>query len=291
MKRIYLLFTVVMTVSLNHIYSQCSVSIGEDFYACPQGQVYQITPNITLGVAPYTFSWSTIQLDTNNLDNPASFFLSDTTASALQLVNYPSPSTDLVTFVLTMTDFIGSVCYDTVNVTFSSPGGDTVNTNYYILSGDSVLLSAPILYPQVVAYSWVPNYNISSTLDSQVTVNPNTTTQYILTIDDIDNCQVTTSYTVIVDNIPLSYENQSERNKIISLIYPNPIKTQSYILVPNNHQIKWLTIFDLQGREVYKTGQNSSPVINSNNFSNGLYFYSIVTDLDGIFRGKFVVEK
>lgn len=291
MKITSLLFTVLMTVSLNNIYSQCRVSLGEDFYLCPQGHPHMRIPNITLGVPPYTFSWRTVQLDSNNLDIHASFFLGDTSASFFNLSNYPSPSTDLVTFVLTMTDSIGSVCYDTLNVTFSSPGGDTLNTNYYISSGDSILLSSPTLYPGAIAYSWTPNYNISSTLDSQVTIKPNISTKYILTIDDWDRCQVTTSYTIIVDSIPLSFGNQSHLNKIIPLVFPNPVKTQSYILVPSNCQIKCLKIFDTEGREVYKTIQNSPPIIDSKNFSNGLYFYSIVTQLDETFSGKFVVEK
>ena len=91
------------------------------------------------------------------------------------------------------------------------------------------------------------------------------------------------------DTLTTIYERSSLQTRLT--VYPNPSLNGifHFRFSDNSEQIKQLEITDLIGRKVYVFHKNISEV-DIYNAQNGLYFYSVQTKSDKIFKGKLLKE-
>jgi len=85
-----------------------------------------------------------------------------------------------------------------------------------------------------------------------------------------------------------------DEEKATVLIYPNPFNSSTtFSITSTNNDDKFLLIYDLAGREVFKKfiakGENKT-TINSNQMSSGMYFYHLKQGEKQIATGKLVME-
>lgn len=78
--------------------------------------------------------------------------------------------------------------------------------NQSICAGDSIQLSAPSGY----SYLWTPLYNISSNSISSPYVKPTVDTIYFVSLTDLNNCTVTDSIHIFVNQLPIVSVNDDD---------------------------------------------------------------------------------
>lgn len=107
---------------------------------------------------------------------------------------FPSTTTD---YVVQVTSSDGCVGYDTLNVFVNTPSIQT-SGNEVICAGDTVQISTS----GANSYTWTPNQNISNTSIASPLVWPSTTTTYLVTGVDANNCEAIDSVVVAVIPLP-----------------------------------------------------------------------------------------
>ncbi|HXF90534.1 MAG TPA: T9SS type A sorting domain-containing protein [Candidatus Nitrosotenuis sp.] len=98
--------------------------------------------------------------------------------------------------------------------------------------------------------------------------------------------------------LPTGYLNILEQESQQSYVnlYPNPsaMKINFEIAPPNNQEEFDLVIYDAYGRELYRKNikaANDKYTLDFSNFSNGTYFYSLVTKEKSFQTGRFMITK
>jgi len=154
-----------------------------------------------------------------------------------------------------------------------------------------------------LSYSW--NWGDNSQLDTGVTPTHTyiDSGSYMICLSITDSIGCTSSY---CDSSTLLYTTSSYNttvNVVTKLpnytglpqigsgtyslsVYPNPASTQLYI-VPVNFHPQWITIYDMNGREI--TGQKYTPQLNISTLSSGMYFIEIRGD-GNVMQGKRFVK-
>lgn len=95
----------------------------------------------------------------------------------------------------------------------------------------------------------------------------------------------TTSNTLIATGIS-SMENNNSHLKV----YPNPSTSIFHFQFSDSReQIKRISITDITGREIYSVEKNLNE-LNTSELSSGIYFYSVFTKSDKLFKGKLIKE-
>jgi hypothetical protein len=92
----------------------------------------------------------------------------------------------------------------------------------------------------------------------------------------------------------VSVSTFGDDEKATVLIYPNPFNSSAtFSITSANSDDKWLLIYDLAGREVFRKfiakGENKT-IINGNEMSSGMYFYHLKQGEKEIATGKLVME-
>ncbi len=73
-------------------------------------------------------------------------------------------------------------------------------------------------------------------------------------------------------------------------VYPNPSTGIFHFQFSDSReQIKRIAITDITGRVVYTVEKNLSE-LNTSELSSGIYFYSVFTKSDKLFKGKLIKE-
>lgn len=73
------------------------------------------------------------------------------------------------------------------------------------------------------------------------------------------------------------------------MFYPNPVRDQLQVNLPNGVQQAELLLFDAQGRLLNRTQLSASQTVDLAHLNAGLYFYRLITD-KGMFNGKLIKE-
>lgn len=93
----------------------------------------------------------------------------------------------------------------------------------------------------------------------------------------------------------LVYFTQSEFSTVDTpsadgqLLYPNPVRDQLQVKLPNGVQQAELLLFDAQGRLIRREQLTASQTVDLAHLNAGLYLYRLVTD-KGMFNGKLIKE-
>lgn len=106
---------------------------------------------------------------------------------------------------------------------------------------------------------------------------------------DIDNGTPQNIFIAYFEPIPLTTKNFNE-NPI--LIYPNPTKNQFTISLKNAHfENSTFDFFDMIGKKIMSQKlTNNETIINTTNFSKGIYLVKIISDENKIFYKKLIIE-
>ena len=75
-----------------------------------------------------------------------------------------------------------------------------------------------------------------------------------------------------------------------TLVYPNPASEIITFQFSDSHRSRSIIIYDQLGREVWREETNeNSLVVSVNEFAEGIYFYSVVSEADKTISGKFII--
>jgi hypothetical protein len=121
-----------------------------------------------------------------------------------------------------------------------------------------------------------------------ISVIPTITTIYTLTGSDANNCTVTQSFTQNVKACTSIYDYEINPNDIT--VFPNPNKGEFILNVPYMNDGK-LIIYNAFGQIVHsqKISEGKNKII-SNQFLQGIYFYSVLNNNHEWGKGKIVIE-
>ena len=149
------------------------------------------------------------------------------------------------------------------------------DANMFNLFVDDVSISASVIFP--ATYSWASVPAGYTSLDQNPTgILPATTTEYIVTAENIYGCTATASTTVIVDDCT-GIENDDNINVTI---VPNPSNGQFYINVNGMEGTTEMNIYSMSGQIIYSEQIDCSKLNNKpmdiSAFSKGIYFIRLV---------------
>lgn len=257
---------------------QCIANAGNDTLICASITYFQEyfiggSPTATGPNGGYTYQWETYYVS-DGWVLTASDFLNDPTAANPHFIS----SFDSLTFYLTVTDALGSICKDTVQF-WVAPYTTSLGEIYkFINQGDTVDLTQtyggggtfPYTNPQ-----WSPNYNIINSDSLVATVFPDTSTRYYLS--QIDSFGCPTSSSVYVWVIPNSTNETFEPNSKIR-VFPSFAETNIQVFHEYHNTMLRLCIFDLSAvlvKEEKILEQESSIFIGD--LKQGLYYVQIIS--------------
>ncbi|MEM6801725.1 MAG: DUF4347 domain-containing protein, partial [Bacteroidota bacterium] len=171
--------------------SACVIEVvadaGDDLAIC-ESESQSLSGAASGGDSTFSYSWSpTTGLSDANIANP--------TAS-------PTTSTS---YVLTVTDGVGTTDKDTVLVTVNNSPTLSLGDDVSISSGSSTQLS-PVVGggDGNYAYAWTPATDLSASNIANPTASPTSSITYTLTVTDGNGCSANDEITVAVISIPTS---------------------------------------------------------------------------------------
>jgi hypothetical protein len=283
------LWLVLLIFLSSQTYGQLVVNAGNDTALCANGEDFdtiQIGGNPTAfgGVEPYIYTWSTNYVIGSHLYG-ASHFLDDSTKSNPKIIN---PSLDFIKMKLTVTDNLGTKVEDSITIRFSVFYYLTIECIDFINQGDTVAISGNMgqgLGP--LSYIWSPNYNISDTSASSPNVWPDTTVYYqVFAIDSIGCISEPSTCSIFVNTTGVS---QINKDLIKSEVIPNPIKSNSKILLSENMGNANIQVFNSKGQGIlFDIFSSDTYIIGDKIATSGFYIYMIKKGNTLVSKGKFV---
>lgn len=128
--------------------------------------------------------------------NPAGF---SSTSSSVQV----SPTTTTTFFLKGSDPSNCQVGYDTVTITIFPNPAVNLPQSVETCFGSPILIGNPATGGRPpYSYSWSPSAGLSATNTAQVTANPNSTTNYSVTVTDANGCQTTANIRVVINPLP-----------------------------------------------------------------------------------------
>ena len=177
---------VMVTVSANPI-----ANAGADYTMC-SGDMVTIggAPTGSSGTPPYTYSWA-----------PAAGLSSATAA------NPDASPTATTTYTLTVSDAGGCTATDMVTVTVNPVPVATAGSDVALCAGSSVVIGGGptgSAGTPPYTYSWAPASGLVSPTDANPTATPAATTNYTVTVTDVNGCTSTDEVVVTVNPNPIA---------------------------------------------------------------------------------------
>lgn len=251
--RLFLLFVVVAVPSF--VCAQCTADAGEDKIICVGlfgVDTTQIGGNLAVGgTPPYTYTWQvnhTLTVGGSTFSSSASDFLDDSTLAQPNIVSQATAENQSIAFVLTVSDFNGTVCRDTVNIRFSSFIYGLSYVSYSINQGDSVWLDHGSNISGGIppyTYLWTPNHGLSDSLSLGFWAQPDSSISYSLWLTDSAGCRAFDAdyYRITVGYLGEAYLEAGAGFNV----YPNP--AGDYLHIENPYaEIGFVRMLDMQGR-------------------------------------------
>lgn len=264
--------------------AQCIADAGEDKIVCvsPDGVgTVQIGGNAaTGGTAPYTYAWQAshiVSVGGTTYTSFASDFLDDTTALHPSVISNATAGGETVVFVLTVSDFNGTVCRDTLHVRFSQFVSGLSYLNYSITQGDSVWLNQGTNISGGIppyTYVWFPNHGLTDSTSLLFWAKPDHSINYSLRVTDSAGCSIEDMdyYRILVGYVGIG----EVENDYAVRTYPNPVSQGLHIENPFTENL-YVRLLDMQGRVVKNalllTGKSS-----------------ITIDMMGVSAGTYVLD-
>jgi hypothetical protein len=157
------------------------ISMDDEAVVC-YGSKYKITPTITQGTQPLTYSWT----PTTGLDNPSIAH------------PYASPATT-TTYTLTVTDNNGCSSTDNIKISINPEIILDIGADTTICQGSSVVLGKHATgETPPYTYLWTPIASLDNPTSPNPSASPMSTATYTVRVTDNKGCVVTDNVTVNV---------------------------------------------------------------------------------------------
>ena len=291
-RKLILIISVFIVLSIE-AKAQFSIELGPNtIVLCATDTTLGLNLQIAGGTPPYSYTWSGMLYPLNNPTTiyPASLVLSDTTL--------PNPHYDFLfgnsvnTFYLTVTDSSGNSAADSIVVIESIALINNIWYDYFITPSDSIQFSATyfLISPHGwLAYLWIPSYGLTDPTNPYTWASPDTTTFYHISMIDSCGCywEHNPIYNVYV--LPNSIDENNLNNPELE-IYPNP--AFSLLNIQNNSaQLFQFTLYNSLGEKIItKSLTNKTSIIDLSDYSDGIYFYKLISDKQLIKSGKIIKQ-
>jgi gliding motility-associated-like protein len=181
-----------------------------------------ITVTGTNGTSPYTYNWSNGDTDAN--------------AGSIAIGN----------FSVTVTDANGCTEIDSYDITQPAPLVVTIQPEYEVLLGNSVVLNPTYGGNEPLFFEWTPSTFLNNAAIDTPTARPFVTTTYTITVSDTNQCEVSAATTVLVNDsikiyIPNIFSPNADGINDVFLFYANAVKNVYY------------TIYNRWGEKVFES--------------------------------------
>jgi spore germination protein YaaH len=172
------------SVTSNHILVNVNplpnANAGVDAFICNGSSTQIGSPS----VSGYTYSWTpTTGLSSSTISNPVA-----------------NPTSNTI-YILTATTSLGCILHDTINVVVNQNPVANAGSNQAICNGFSTTIGTTLIAGNT--YSWFPTIGLNNSQLAMPTANPNTTTNYTVTVTDVNGCVATSQTTVTVNSLPI----------------------------------------------------------------------------------------
>lgn len=282
----------------SYSFSQLVVDAGQNVHLCgPNGTaVLGGNPTASGGVPPYTYSWfiDSIQVAPfSSIYYKTHHFLTDISSANPTVVSI-QPQNDLNTgyFKLTVTDALGEVAVDSVQVTESDFGNFIVITPDVIsvLPGDSIFITGD---PSVVggigplSYVWYPSEGLSvDTLPTNFWITPMSNEPYGVQVTDSMGCQFTGAPSIYIYLSSLGISDISSKHLISC--YPNPASEILHVTISDQLAVHSISLVDLQGKLIRSYASDQTH-LNFSGINSGNYLL-VIQSSQGSFQELIQVE-
>jgi gliding motility-associated-like protein len=170
-----------------------------------------ITVTGTNGTPPYTYNWSNGDTDAN--------------AGSIAIGNYS----------VTVTDANGCTETDSYDITQPAPLLVTIQPEYEVLLGNTVVLNPAYEGNEPLFFEWTPSTFLNNAAIDTPTARPFVTTTYTVTVSDTNQCEVSAATTVLVNDsikiyIPNIFSPNADGINDVFLFYANAVKDVYYII-------------------------------------------------------------
>jgi len=264
------------------------VTCGNDTTFCYGMYGYDTTSHIGTqvkifnGVPPFTYKWScyTTLGSPPELFFTASAFLNDTNLLNPYIIDFIHGS--YIKFTLTVTDSIGEITSDTLNVRYSSyaylteecSNAEVLNINV----GDSVQFEVKVCgvgrgFPPY-RYLWTPTLGLSDSTISNPWCKPLISNIYYNYVIDTTGCK---SLNFLGYNISVNPSSIKSINDTLdeNIMYPNPAKNKISIESLDENNSNTVEIFDISGQVVFNQTIQKDNSIDISNLASGIYIVKV----------------
>ncbi|MBL4716419.1 MAG: T9SS type A sorting domain-containing protein, partial [Bacteroidia bacterium] len=268
------------------LYQLLIANAGKDsIYCIGDTIVLGAAPSATGGAPPYSYNWE-IKCCSTFVKFPGPS-LDDSTQSNPVIVNIPKFEPDSFAYVLTVTDSVGNVAIDTVNLMVAGTYFDTSAIyEFSIFQGDSIRLavSASLVYDPIT-YLWNPTDGLSDSTTGRPWASPDTTTLYSLTETDPGGCQLVQTALVTVFGVGIK---ENFGNFIGLNIYPNPNLGKFVLEIELQGKAEFqIQLTSINGQIIYSESVDTSfykKEIDFSGYAKGVYTLKVVSDGGVVYR-------
>jgi hypothetical protein len=157
---------------------------------------------------------------------------------------------DIINLKITVTDSLGKLHLDSINLRYANYMVSKGNLIYYIHKGDKVIIY-PLAWPvyPLKSITWTNTYNLSRIDGYNFHASPDTSTFYYYYIIDSLGCSIRNNAPWQIYVIPKANINNEEKNSIILNNKTQYFKNEKVLL--NNYYNK-IELFDIEGRLLFK---------------------------------------
>jgi len=287
-----LIILIIYTSSTSLVSAQLIANAGGNKHVCMDQFGVKDTIEIGTintaigGIPPYKYTW---YFNFNSI-TPLSYYLDDTTSSNPKVLSAYTYNDMNPPFIwLKVEDSIGSVAYDSVQVSFSKFYYTIYDYHFILNEGDSVFLNNGTNIGAGVgqlSYLWKPNHGLKdSTKMNGFWAKPDRSIIYYPTVTDSTGCtdQGAPYYYITINHIGL---NEDVLNKKI-IAFPNPTNGLIHLRLEEDIEIIKVSIYTVLGQVVYVDTKPKTE-LDISSFRKGIYIIEIQTE-KGIVRKK--IEK
>jgi hypothetical protein len=165
-------------------------------------------------------------------------------------------------------------CIDTINFRITVhevPSVSISPTTTTINKGQQTILSAS----GAKNFTWWPISGLNTTTGNIVIASPTTTTTYIVTGSDSNQCITSSTATIYVTTVGINHKT-AENSRIT--IYPNPVNGNEIVIKDNGYDEdkKACALYDLTGKTLCTFAlHGAETTLGISNITSGVYFIKV----------------
>lgn len=185
------------------------------------------------------------------------------------------------TYTVTGTNTLGCSGSNTVALNVvNNPTVSAISSSSIICAGETATLTAS----GALTYTWSPLANGNS-----IIISPTVTTNYTVNGTDNNGCVNTSTLSQVVS--PCIGINELSYSEVIS-IFPNPSSGRVVITLKNASNEAQFLLHNCMGQILINNQiKDSTTEFNFQNFTNGIYFFTVIDNNNRVYNGKIIIQQ